>query len=543
MKKLTLIMLVLLLASGSAFASFWPVDTDSSGGYYLEADKWFNANLATDNVDGDKDDQVKDGGDDPAYDDSYYEHTFWFKWVAHIEDRTKVIMEAHVHGDDAGTEDDMEKWGNDDEDDLEIEFAWIEHTFQNGWILKAGEMHSGCWATSFADDDSEAHRLMGKKKINDKFTIIGIAEKNTEKSGLDTYSDGYDGHEKDDTDTYYLAAVIELNDKVTLKPRIVQRRHGDALNSTNYLATLDALRSDDDDSMSGDQTGDANDNDMITNKIEIGIEGTFNDKSGFEAELGWHMRDWSSRYFNSARYQDQVYQADEADVWGLYFNAWTDLDSGRIGGIFVHGTCDEESGMLFQFGDDFEFARILGDEFDQAYITGPAVYYRFAYDAAIDAGDDAADAAQAANDSVISARKSGSVAVANASLSTGGDLAAQTAIQIYGEIPMNDKWKLNLALSWMTSNIELEIFEWQNGVDPHGSGCNCTSDDVEVGDLIWRFNDKTDMWELDFESIVKLTEAVEWLCGISLASIDYGQPGMVDPEDIWLIWWALAINW
>ncbi len=539
MKKMSFIILVLLVGMGTALAD---VTIDLTGEMEVIGQKWFNYNMATDNQDGDKDYQFDDDGDDPAYDWSNYEQEVNFKAVLNVEDRSFITAEFHVHGDDYDDENGPEVWGMGEDDDFDCDYIWMTHIFPTDTTLSLGLMHSGTWATSFADANTDAYRVMVKQKVNEDLTVIGILEKKTgDEEGYQyyPYSNSYKNAEKDDADTYYLAAIYKAGN-MTLKPRIVHNRDGDFI-TLGDLDNLDFIRfNDDDDIALLTRNGDEADNDRTITKFELGIEGTIGDNIGYEGEVAWHVYDWSSRYFNTRReYED--WQEEDADVWGLYLNCWIDLDSARVGAFIAHGSYDEDSFIGFEFGDDFETAEILGDEFDTDQIIGPAEEYSYHYNEAItDTSDDfdgspglgmtAADAAEYANANALAYRKAMSVAAT-------GDLSGQTALQVYADIPVNDKLTICPSLTFVMSNIEYSVYEVES--DDVLSDGNL---DTYTTNLLYTFEDETEAYELDVEGKLKITDAFTYAAGLAWASIDYGQPGMIDPEDIWKFWHSFTLT-
>jgi hypothetical protein len=238
------------------------------------------------------------------------------------------------------------------DDNIAMKRAFGSQTFGNGGTLDFGLMTGAAWATSFGDTGDGRYRLKYVQPMGFG-PLIFVLEKNGEEGPSATGD--YDA-EADDSDAYYVATITKAGD-INIKPLLGYVQVGNL--------DVDPVTGE------GDEETDAT---MLL--FLLGVDGAFG-SIGFEAEFNY--QGWS--YETDADMEDYA-------KYGIYANAWTNMDAFKVGGLFAYGSWDDDAGQGFGFGDDFEpltfaanatgFGGSAGNDFEFNAVTLLALYVDYA---------------------------------------------------------------------------------------------------------------------------------------------------------------------
>ena len=330
MKKLLIITLAVLFAAGAAYA----VEYDYSGmintrGSYIDN----SGSIA-----------------EKSYDYMYYDMEFDSTLNIKPTDKTLIRLNWEIHDEnfDESPTDSNDKTGDDQ---IAFKRAWGQYAFDNGMTTAFGLMTGGAFGTAFGDNANGLYRVR-----LDGTTSFGkwgvILEKRKENGPL---GDNDWDAEKDDSDFYYAYLVTKAGD-VTLQFLGIYGYNGDVTNG----AIQGGYEFEDPD-----------------NKVYGGIVaamGSFG-AIGFEAE-GVYQRikfEWSEDA-GPPPIPDTPGGEDEADIYGLYGNVWTNMDALKLGGMLAYASYDKDAGTGFGMGEDFGPGYWVMD-WDRFGGTGLAQYY------------------------------------------------------------------------------------------------------------------------------------------------------------------------
>ncbi|MDJ0783031.1 MAG: hypothetical protein QNJ22_13735 [Desulfosarcinaceae bacterium] len=301
MKKFMVALLAVLMLSSAAWAASVEVD----GSYYVRGRYFSNPGL-------DLEDDY-----DPF---SNYDHELDLWSQINVSDTTFVrfrfeIADENWPGDGGGIASD---------DNLEVQRVWGGHTFTNGTKFEFGKMTGGTWATSFAEAGEARYRLKLTQPLPIG-TLLAIIEKKAENGS------SVEDSEKNDSDAYYVGLVTKAGN-INVKPLVGYINDG-----------------------SQDLTDDGYRNTFL---FQLGLDGTFG-IIGFESEFD----------YTNINYDDGADVSpggeDSASLFGLYFDVYAQLDALKPGVFFAYGSVDDDAGLVFNFGDDFDGhgAEMIGNEF------------------------------------------------------------------------------------------------------------------------------------------------------------------------------------
>jgi len=332
MKKVLCTIALMLLIAGSAYAQ---ATFSLTGDYWAEGKYWFNYNSG------------------PGTDATYSERSFGF-YEQDINLYPKIsvgdtslnfrvaITDVYWGGPNSdGSE--LITQGADDpnanDDNIQIERAFLTHKFGDKLTLDVGLMDGTQWGTVFADDKQPQWRI--KAIATTSVGAIGaVLEKNVENGALGRAANNeepaYAGEdERADRDSYGLFMITKVGD-IYVKP---------------LLWYVDSMR---------DETGFTLFNPVLALNGDLGA-------FSFETEINYKM--WNA--------QVEALDFDEdANVLGFYLNIWKALDAMTPGFVFAYGGYDKDfvedniaiggnfaSFGNFDFEDDFNSTVILGDEY------------------------------------------------------------------------------------------------------------------------------------------------------------------------------------
>lgn len=287
MKKVLCTIALMLLVAGSAYAQ---ATFSLTGNYWAEGKYWFNYNAGP--------------GTDADYNDNsfgFYEQdinlfpkisvgntSLNFKiaitdvyWGASAAEGSELVTQTDSLG------------GNDD--DMQIERAFLTHKFDNGLMLDVGLMDGTAWGTTFADDTQAQWRvkLMGMTSVG---MVGAVLEKNIEQGAF-----GID--EGEDRDSYGLFAITKVGD-IYIKPLLWYVDANDAFPGSGEGMT-------------------------IFNPV-LAFDGELAGLS-FEAEFNYKMYTFES---------DTLDVDEDWETLGIYLNFWKALDSMTPGIVLAYGSQD-----------------------------------------------------------------------------------------------------------------------------------------------------------------------------------------------------------
>jgi len=368
MKKIFCAIMLMLLIAGSAYAQ---ATFSLTGSYWAEGKYWFNYNAG------------------PGTDATYNENSFGFYeqdinlfpkisigntslnfqvaitdtyWGAVAADTTEGI-----------TQDD--RIGGED-DDIQIERAYLSHKFGDKLILDVGLMDGTQFGTTFADDKQAKWRVKATA-----FTPVGVIgavlEKNKDRGAFSTGDDVPDNFEGEDSDAYGLFAVTKAG-SVYIKPLLwyVRNQHI-FMDKTADLSALGAVIPD-------PRLTDDADLEALLEDVDLNL---FNPVLAFNGDLGALSFEAEFNY-KMWEIEGGTGNVDEDwDTYGIYVNIWKALDAMTPGFVAAYGSYDEDlidaanaalaagnyqafitlngvaANAAFDFEDDFNSTVILGDEY------------------------------------------------------------------------------------------------------------------------------------------------------------------------------------
>jgi hypothetical protein len=321
MKKFLVALLAVLMVSSVAYAASIDVD----GSYYFRG-RYFSNPLV--DLDDDYD----------AY--TNYDHELDLWGQINVDDTTFVrfrmeIADENWPGDQDNGDGTQESAASGD-DNLELQRLWGGHTFGTGTKLEFGAMSGGTWATSFGEAGGERYRLKVTQPLPIG-TLLAIVEKDYE-NGSST-----EDSEKNDKDAYFLGLVTKAG-ALNIKPLLgyVLDGHVDLADDSYNTTTL----------------------------FQLGLDGMFG-IIGFESEF----------QYSSLSYDEGTSPGgeDSATLFGIYADVYAKLDAVKPGLFVAYGSVDDDAGLQFNFGDDFDGhgAEMIGNEFSFGGVDaiGGATYF------------------------------------------------------------------------------------------------------------------------------------------------------------------------
>jgi hypothetical protein len=308
MKKFFIAVLAILMMSGAVYAA----ELELSGSYYTRG-RYLDNPSAQD-----------DGGD--AF--MNYDHELEINGKHVISDTTYInwrmeIADQNWPG-DAGKEaanadptGDAITIGQTD-DNLEVQRVWAGHTFGTKTNLETGLMTGGAWSTAFGEASGGRYRVKATQPT-EFGTFIGILEKAAE------YGSSVDDSEKNDWDNYALALVTKAAD-FTIEGLLFYINNGsNDLNDDKYDTTI---------------------------LVDLGVSGPIGPVNLVTEFLYWD-------------YQFDETDQDDFDLYGIYVDASMTMDALNFGAFIAYGSVDDDTGIGFNFGDDFDGngSEMIGNEF------------------------------------------------------------------------------------------------------------------------------------------------------------------------------------
>ncbi len=251
-----------------------------------------------------------------------YDHELSVDATWQIDDSTKVFARFEMRDENwgmLGSGSENGNVGGDNDDNIVVERVWGAHTFAaTGGTLTVGLMAGGAWATSFFDNGYDAYRI---KYVQPTAvgTLIGIIQKSAE-GGFATALDD----DRTDVDAYMLAMVTKAG-PVKIMPLFVFVDH-EVLDANAW-------------------------------QFHLAATGTFGAVS-FEAEGDY------------VSYDSDFGAQSDADIFGIYGKVSFNAGPATIGVLGAWGSYDDDEGVAFSYGDDFEAggAMIIGDDME---LVGP----------------------------------------------------------------------------------------------------------------------------------------------------------------------------
>jgi hypothetical protein len=353
MKKIVILTLAMLMAAGTAFA----LESTLTGRFIFEGSYYDNyvpdnAGLSFLPSDG--------------YSFADYDMDWRVNWTLQITPATKVITRISMHDETVGLRNSSSgAWdgavpaaGDDLDDNIAIERAYISQALSPKTVVEAGLMAGGAWSTNFGNAGEDFYKLTIMQVGLGPFTAVGFQiEKDSEQGSNSANQDAYAlaeatlpgsgiESEKDDWDKYILWGISKVG-PVTLYPLLAYQTRG------QYLPNGES-------------------DDMVVMSAILGATGA-TDLIGWEAEGAYNSFSFSDAFGNLA-YGGE----DGASTFGLYGNIWFNLDMAKVGAWAAYGSADEDTGLTYSFGDDFDSSMIIGDDLggatDLSGFTAGALY-------------------------------------------------------------------------------------------------------------------------------------------------------------------------
>jgi hypothetical protein len=344
MKKVLCTIALMLLVATSAYAQ---ATFSLSGDYWAEGKYWFNYNA--------------DPGTDAVYSErsfGFYEQDINLYPKISVGDTSlnfKIAITDTYWGAHEGDGSEGITQSNDDptadDDNMQIERAFITHKFSDKLTLDVGLMDGTQWGTVFGDDKQAQWRvkLVGTTPVG----VIGLVLEKNRDWGATSY--GADTLEGEDRDSYGLFAVTKAG-SVYIKPLLWYVVADDIFNGT----ALDAF---------------AGSNSSFT---------IFNPVLAFNGDLGAISFESEINYKMYSLEVDNLNFDEDWETLGLYLNIWKALDAMTPGFVVAYGSYNDDAvediaaGLApltaagyasfvntaaFDFEDDFNSTVILGDEY------------------------------------------------------------------------------------------------------------------------------------------------------------------------------------
>lgn len=313
MKKFSIILCILLIAAGSAFAGsnveVWG-NMEVGGNYY--------------------DNYYLSPNDAITFSDYDMEIELWLKLLASentfVTTRFNMLDNAWANGTRNEVDIDLDSSRNDN--NIAVERGFLTHIFQNGTKLEAGLMDSDAWGTRFGDNLAGNYRIQGTHETP-AGTLAGFIQKDRE-NGTDQAVNNES--EDDDADQYGIGLKSAVG-TVNVMPQVVYA------NDSNLVA---------------DQDNDG----KKTTTFTLALSGG-KDILAFEGEASYQIVDYSGAGL-----------PDDANVFGIYANMWANLDANKIGLIFAYSSWDDNAEEGFDMGDDFDITILLDEAIPYLYNGG-----------------------------------------------------------------------------------------------------------------------------------------------------------------------------
>ncbi|MDI9526373.1 MAG: hypothetical protein QM299_05125 [Pseudomonadota bacterium] len=364
MKKVLCTIALMLLVAGSAYAQ---ATFSMTGSYWAEGKYWFNYNSG------------------PGTDATYSERSFGFYeqdinlypkisvgdtslnfkiaitdtyWGAHDGDGSEAITQIN----DDPTADD---------DNIQIERAFITHKFSDKLTLDVGLMDGTQWGTVFGDDKQPQWRVkfVGQTPVG----VLGLVIEKNRDWGATSF--GADTLEGEDYDSYGLFMITKVG-SIYIKPLLWYADRDDIYNGKTvdlsaYNPALPAAYD------LGAALGGSNSKLTLFNP-QLAFNGDLGGLS-FEAEINYKMYNLEVA---GATVLGPLDFDEDFETLGLYLNVWKALDAMTPGFVVAYGSYDDglaediaaagnpgaflanfQGSAAFDFEDDFNSTVILGDEY------------------------------------------------------------------------------------------------------------------------------------------------------------------------------------
>jgi len=242
--------------------------------------------------------------------------------------------------------------GKADKDDptLALEHAYIKYKFNTGTTLDVGLMSGNKWGTNFTDTETNCMRIKVTQVVAPELTVLAIIQKNTEvgattDAGSDKVIDNGLDAEDNDSDTYYLAAIIKAG-PLTLKPLVAYGRDGENKEDASVLREYD----------------------KVTYVGILGVDVT-TDVIGLASEFRYNKVD-----------MDGGLTGDDPDqkTYGCLIDVFANVDTFKVGFVYIYASADEEDGIL-GLGGDLNATIVMDETFyDKSELAGVTVYKLYA---------------------------------------------------------------------------------------------------------------------------------------------------------------------
>jgi hypothetical protein len=371
MKKIVILTLAMLMAAGTAFA----LESTLTGRFIFEGSYYDNYIPSYGSIYG-----AVDSGTSFKADNTYkfmdYDMDWRINWKLQITPSTKVMTRITMHDETLGLKTDGNGgWngavpgaidangnfvGGGLDDNIAIERAYISQALSPKTVLEAGLMAGGAWSTNFGNTGLDVYKVTIMQAALGPFQAVGFQlEKDSEQGSRPVNQAAYAAAEaaapgsgviaeQDDWDKYVLWGITKLG-PVTLYPLLAYQTRG------HYII-------------------DEDNSDMVVGSFLLGATGA-TDLIGWEAEGSINSFSFSDSF--KFAFGDQT----SATTFGLYGNVWFNLDMAKIGLWLAYGSVDEDSGLEYSFGDDFDSSMIIGDDLggttDLTGATAGALYADF----------------------------------------------------------------------------------------------------------------------------------------------------------------------
>jgi hypothetical protein len=305
-KLLALSCAMLFLGVGIASAT----DVEITGSYFAQ---------------GNYNDNVQSVPGSNVADFQYYEHELSVDTTFKMDDTTSVFTRIEARdgnwlGDQNPNDVDEGLAGANLaalDDNIVLEQVYGTHTFGTGTNVKVGLMTGGSlvWGSDSFNNGFETYRIFVTQPTSIG-SVIGIIEKNNEQ-GSNVVGDD------NDTDTYYLGLVAEMNG-ITVDPIVAYQKV---------------------------------DNQTAANRLDIYVADLY--LAGQMGNFGWE----TDAIYVGLNF-DGAAGINDVDLYGLYGHVWVDVNALTLGVQAMYASFDDEAGVGLNSGDDFSAggALIMGDD-------------------------------------------------------------------------------------------------------------------------------------------------------------------------------------
>ena len=366
MKKVLCTIALMLLIAGSAYAQ---ATFSLTGDYWAEGKYWCNYNSG------------------PGNDATYSERSFGF-YEQDINLYPKIsvgntslnfrvsITDTYWGAHDGDGSENITQINDDptaDDDNIQIERAFLSHKFGDKLTLDVGLMDGTQWGTTFADDKQPQWRVkfVGQTPVG----VLGLVlEKNRDWGGASFGRDDYDDTiEGEDYDSYGLFMITKVG-SIYIKPLLWYANRDDIFNGS--FADLSGFGGPAAYDL-GAALGGSNSKLTLFNP-QLAFNGDLGGLS-FEAEINYKMYNLEVAGVTPIGALDFD---EDFETLGLYLNVWKALDAMTPGFVAAYGSFDDglaediaaagaagaflnsfRASAAFDFEDDFNSTVILGDEY------------------------------------------------------------------------------------------------------------------------------------------------------------------------------------